>query len=336
MRFIIFSLILPIIIFAKVSLDDMVGQMIMLGFSGEKITDKWANRLRLDLKSGRVGSLVIFPGNIFSKNQLKRLLSDFKGVKTPLKVLIASIQEGGKNSMFSKEKGFEVFLDAKEVGDTLSLDEVKIIYSKMSKELKELGFNLNLAPVANTFLEKRSFSKYPSILSTYDLEFISSFAKNDIISCMKYFPHANLKASPQKQWDFEDLRPFYDAIKSKKIKTIMVSHARVDYFDKKYPASMSKKILHDILRKELKYDGLIISDDLLSDDLDGFSFEQRIIKSINAGVDILFFSSYFAQNTNTPKAFADLILKAIRSGEISEERIKQSYHRIKKLKEGLK
>ncbi len=314
--------------FASVPLEQMISQMIIVGFDGVKTDDKWVKKIKLDIEQNRIGGILFSQRNIISKKQTKTLIDNFKKTNTSFPLFFAVDKDGGG---FGDD--FKEFLYPRNVANFLNLNEAKNMYVDMSRELKALGINLNLSPLASASLDqnKHSFSKYSSITSAYVFAFLDGFWQNKIITCMKYFPTPN----PSKKLNFKELKVYFDAIKFKKAKSILSSKAYLKNLDAKYPVFMSKKILHTLLRNELKFDGVIMSDAYM-EDIRGFSFKQKIIKSINAGVDILVFDNYIMQKSNIPKLVFDIISWAVEDGDISKSRIRQSYERIKKLKEQIK
>lgn len=347
--FISISLILQSFCFAQVTLNEMISQMIMVGFTGKNPEDKWAKQIKLDISQNRIGGILLLQRNVESKEQLRSLLKSFNQTKSKLPNLIAIDQEGGKITRLSSDMGFTSFPTARKVANDMTLIKAKETYKKMAQNLKNLGINYNLAPVVDIlinpteFERQRCFSKYPSIVTAYASSFIEGFDEVNILTSLKHFPgyaSANTDAHEgivdiTSSWQFDELRPYFDLIKSNNARSIMVSHVYLKQFDSNYPASLSKKIINGILRDELKYNGVVISDDLMMKSLREFSIEERIIKSINAGVDILLLSEYFLNRTNTPKAVKAIITNAINNGQITEERIAKSYERIAKMKERL-
>ncbi len=335
---------------AKPSLEDMISQMIMVGFEGQYTSQKSVKLIENEIKNANIGGILLLKRNVASKEQLQKLLSHFNAIKTPLVNLVAIDQEGGYVSRFSKNKGFRTYPSARKVASLRSIDEAKELYFNMAQRLKNIGINYNLAPVVDVlvsetkFEKQRCFSKYSSIVTTYANAFIEAFDDAKVNTALKHFPgyasalnDAHIgKVDISLFWQYEELRPYYDLIKMNKAKSIMASHVYLRQFDENYPVSLSKIILTDILRGILKYNGVIISDDLMMRGLSEFSFKQKIIKSINAGVDILLFSDYHEGKKRIPNLVKNIVLQAIKSGELDKQNIIKSYERIVKFKSFIK
>lgn len=343
-------LLLQSILFAQATTQEMISQMIMVGFTGSKPEDKWVKQIKLDISQNRIGGILLLQRNITSKAQLKNLLKSINQTKSKLPNLVAIDQEGGKVTRLSKDMGFTSFPSSRDVANKMTIKQAQKTYKTMAQELKDLGVNYNLAPVVDILITKtefereRCFSKYPSIVTTYATSFIDGFNTLHVLTALKHFPgYASASSDAHEgivditsSWQFDELRPYYDLIKSDYAKSVMVSHVYLKQFDENYPATLSKKIVKGILRDELKFDGVVISDDLMMKSLKGFSIKDRVINAINAGVDILLFSEYFLNGTNTPKEVKNIINNAIKNGQISPQRVKKSYDRIIKMKESLK
>ena len=217
----------------------------------------------------------------------------------------------------------------------------------MAEQLKSLGVNLNFAPVVDVLnmnspiiaSKNRAYSKNIDEVSLYANEFLDAFNAIGVLTTLKHFPgHGSAKTDSHiaktviENFDYSELKPYYDAIKRDKAKLIMVSHVYLLDKDAQFPASMSKEIIENLLRRQLKFDGVVISDDMLMGGLKGFTLNQKIINFINAGGDILLFSDFTIGERRTAEYATQIIVDAVNSKQIKKERIEQSYARIMKLK----
>lgn len=331
---------------AQVSVDRMIGQMLLVGFSGQNVEDKWIKQISRDISYGKVGSVILKERNIKNPNQLKALTKKIKDIPVSIPVLIA-INEADR--LLSSNKGFK---NISSIYNTSSktLEKASKTYANLASNLKQFHINLSLAPSVNlanngSFVQqnKLSFSKSEDIVNLYANAFIDEFSKFKIITSIKHFPglgsvkfdfHKN-KTDITNSWKIKELKPYYNITKTNRAKSIIVSHSYLKQFDKKYPTSLSKNIIQGLLREKIGFDGVVISDDLLVNALDGFSLEERVILAINAGVDLLFVSDYFVKNSNYVKIITDIIKKAVNENKISKETLANSYERILKLKKEL-
>jgi beta-N-acetylhexosaminidase len=167
---------------------------------------------------------------------------------------------------------------------------------------------------------------------------------NGMLSCLKHFPGHGSAANDShlgltdvtKTWVSSELEPYRMLIKKNNIHSVMSSHIYNATIDSLYPASLSPNFIEKKLRKELNYNGVVISDDLQMGAISNYySLEEIVIQSINAGNDILIFSQYFNPDIKLPEKVVQIIKDAVKSGKISEQRINESFERIIKLKKNL-
>lgn len=338
----------------ETSIDEMISQMIIVGFSGDNSEDKWVRQISIDIRNKKIGGVILFSKNIKSPKQIKSLITYLKKQnKSKLPLFFGIDQEGGKVQRLKKSNGFNDYLSAQEIASKFTLFEASQQYEKLSDELYNYGFNLNFAPVVDINVNQsspvigkkgRSYSDKEEIVYAYASIFIRAMNKYKILNALKHFPGhgSSFKDSHKgftditKTWEYKELKPYYDFIKYKKVDMVMVGHLSHKGFDKNYPATLSKNIVQGILRDKLKYEGVVISDDMhMKAITDNYTLEKSIVQAINAGVDILLFSTYFYNNSNIPKTVHSVVKQAIKEGLIKKSTIETSYKRIKKLKEGI-
>lgn len=338
---------------ATLSLDEMISQMVVVGFDGQKEGDKWVEQIAKDIKRGKIGGVILDDKNIQNMTQLKKLTQYLKAQTSSLPLLVITEQEGGEHSAFETKKGFTRFPSAYEMASSKDITEASSLYQKMSLELASSGINVNLAPVLDLSPKvyendirhfTRSFSSYEEIVTTYASLAIDAFKDANVTPVVKYFPNAgsNLwddfssEVDLTQGWRFEQLKPYYDLIGFAKIDAILVSHGIHKDLDAEFPAVLSEKIIQKLLRDKMHFEGIVIANQLRTSSISSkFDFKQRIIRAVNAGVDILVFENYFADNASMPFAVQKIIQDAIKSGEIPKEKILSSYERIKSYKEKL-
>lgn len=342
----IIALIFSIHLNAAPSLQTMIGQLLMVGFHGQDVSD--IQPLLDDIAKDRVGGVLLLGRNISSSEQLIKLNKSLqKASKTPL--LIAVDQEGGKVARLKASNGFEDFPSAYNVGSEMDLVEAKSIYSRMAHLLKGHGINYNLAPVVDIHTQnspiigskQRAYSAYPASVSLYAQSFIDAFSEAGVLTSLKHFPgHGSAMVDSHLDitdvslsWEFSELRPYFDLIQTKKAKSIMIGHVYLKRFDLEHPATLSKTIVNGILRQEMGYEGMVISDDMMMKGVSlEFDMAQRFILALNAGVDMLIVSEPNLDGISTIERFHHLILKALERGEIEKSTIKSAYDRVMALK----
>lgn len=340
-------------------LDYKISQMIMVGFNGTSI--KKNSIIYDDIVNEHVGALILYGGktrnnvNIESKSQVKKLCDDIKILNKD--ILIAIDEEGGKVSRLNQKNGFDKTKTAEEIASFNDVNKIRMWSKKIAQKLKFVGINLNLAPVVDLDMggnssalqaKGRCFSNNFKIVSRYAKVFIEEHRKNHIVTSLKHFPgYGSMSIDPHyditdvtNTWKKKELEPYKILIKNNMADVIMTAHVFNRKLDKTYPATLSKNMIDNILRKKLKFDGVVISDDMLMGAITKkYGLEDAIVLAINAGVDILIFSKNNSPNDkydSMVKYVKSVIRNAIKSKKISKERIEQSYNRIRLLKETIK
>ena len=330
----------------NMTLDEKIGQMITIGIDGYSVDDT-AKQLITDKK---VGGVILFKNNISDSNQLLQLINDIKGINSTNKIpiFISVDQEGGRvNRLPSEIKS----LPSNEIIGNKNDNKLAYDIGKnIGYALGSFGFNMDFAPVLdvnsnpnNTVIGDRSFSNDKDKVASLGASEINGFKDSNIISVAKHFPgHGDTAtdshyALPIINKTLDELKsvefvPFKKAIEEK-VPAIMVSHILMPQIDANNPASMSKTIITDILRKDLKFDGLIVTDDMtmgaVTNELD---ITTACINSINAGADLLLVCHGYDNEINVINAIKD----AVNNGIISIDTINSSVYKILSLKENYK
>ncbi len=343
----------------KVSLEEKIGQMLIMGFRGSKLNE--APDLIRQMKSGLVGGVILYdidilndnsPRNIISPDQVRKLCSDLQKANT-IPLLIAIDQEGGLVNRLPSNLGFPSTLSASTCGEDPTFISTQKNSQTIANTLKENGINLNLAPVLDLRLQsdspltfrQRCFSNDPKQVSDHAEVYLDAHRDQNVITCLKHFPGLGSAKKDTHlgfvditdNWSEKELLPFSNIIASGKVDCIMLSHAFNKKLDPNYPASLSAKVIEGLLRKKFDFTGVVITDDLQMGAISkNYTFEQTIILAIEAGSDILLFGNQQEYDPDiAEKAFKE-ILKLVSTGKISAERIDQSYQRIQALKSRIK
>jgi len=325
--------------------DLQIGQMLIIGFRGTEI-----NEIKKAIKEVGVGGVVLFDydvpsktygRNILNKEQVKKLISDLK--KCSPNLFIGVDAEGGKVNRLQS------FFEMPSHQDLAETDNIEEKVSQLTSLLKELGFNMNFAPVLDLNINKenpiigklgRSFSENPFKVAALAERFIES--QKGIISVVKHFPghgsavsdsHLGL-ADVTNYYREEELIPYKYLQEKGLLRAVMTAHIVNRNIDSKFPSTMSSLFLEDILRKQIGFQGIIISDDIQMKALTNFyTLEDIVVHSINAGCDMLILSNNVSEyDEHLPFKVRDIILNAVKQGKISEQRIEQALERIKEIK----
>ena len=324
----------------SMTLDEKIGQMIITGFNGSEYNDDM-DRL---INEYKVGGVILFARNIEDSNQMIDLTRALQENNNNLPLFISIDEEGGRVSRLPDD--VEKFPSAFTIG---LINDQQTAYEngkEIGYTLKRLGINLDYAPVLdiynnenNTVIGDRAFSTEESIVSTMGIATMEGIEDSDIIPVVKHFPgHGDTEVDshyglPIVYKTLEELRnfefiPFVRAIESG-CDVIMVSHIILNEVDSINPASLSKIVISDLLRKDMGFDKVVITDDMSMGAITSImSIEEACIKSIEAGCDILLLGNAYEE---IEQVINSIKLK-LYNGEISEEQINKSVKRILELK----
>ena len=320
---------------ANMSDADKVGQLLMIGIHGKTLNDD----AKFMLNEYRVGGIILFDRNMESKAQVKSLITDINktGKSAGLTPLFIGIdQEGG--AVARMEDQLIKVPPAEELGKE-PIEQAVSLAKQSGTELKDLGFNINFAPVADLGLTYgRSFSTNPDDVVRYASAVGKAYDEAGLWYSYKHFPgigktdvdlHADTSVVPVSKETLlnEDTKVFVDLIKQSKPNTyaIMVSHAMYPQIDPDHPSSLSKAIITDWLRKDMGYNGVVVTDDMDMGALaKHYTFGDMAVQSILAGSDILLVCHEYE---HMQEAYNGL-MKAVKDGRISKERLDESVKRI--------
>ena len=322
----------------KMTIAEKIGQMMMIGIYGYEINENvsWM------LNQYHCGGIILYDRNMDNKSQVKRLVMDLQSnsiEKIPL--FIAIDEEGGKVVRMTHE--IKPAPSQEQIGNTGDPESAKIWAESTAKELKSLGINVNFAPVADVGSpDTRSFSSDPATVALF-LDYATQGYENEkFIYCLKHFPGIGKRITDPHQeissieisretLEKEDIFPFKSIIKNHPSDKfmIMVSHLKYPAIDEINSATLSYELMTNLLRKELEYNGIIITDDLEMGAISNHNtFSEVGVKAINAGADILLVCHDYQHEQEVYLG----ILEAVQNNEISEERINESVRRILKVK----
>ena len=320
---------------ANMSDADKVGQLLMIGIHGKTLNDD----AKFMLNEYRVGGIILFDRNMESKDQVKSLIADINktGKSAGLTPLFIGIdQEGG--AVARMEDQLIKVPPAEELGKE-PIEKAVSLAKQSGTELKDLGFNINFAPVADLGLTYgRSFSTNPDDVVLYASAVGKAYDEAGLWYSYKHFPgigktdvdlHADTSVVPVSKETLlnEDTKVFVNLIKQSKPNTyaIMVSHAMYPQIDADHPSSLSKAIITDWLRKDMGYNGVVVTDDMDMGALaKHYTFGDMAVQSILAGSDILLVCHEYE---HMQEAYNGL-MKAVKDGRISKERLDESVKRI--------
>jgi beta-N-acetylhexosaminidase len=331
-------------------LDAMIGQMIMIGFEGRSERESGVAAAHDQLANGVIGGVVLYPDNIGSPEQLRALTTYLRDAKSWPIPFIAVDQEGG---LVQRLTGHGYFPAARSVGANPSFAAAQAaerLYQTMAEELAKAGFNLNFGPVVDLSLNpnnyvivqrNRSFGADPNTVATLAGAFIRAHRAAGIATVAKHFPgHGSSFADSHKMladvsgtWQEIEIEPYRTLAKEGLLDGVMVGHLYHPRFSDgaKLPASLSGRAIAAL--RDTGFKGVVVSDDMeMGAVRDDYSLDERVVKAVNAGTDLLVFSNVTLRDPELGTKLHAIIANAVREGRVSRSRIEKAYGKIMLLK----
>ncbi len=276
----------------------ILGQFIMTGVSGTSLTKEEETFIQ----SENIGGVLLFSHNFETPAQLAELINSIQALRDEYPLFIAVDHEGGRVIRFKKH-----FTQIPSMLDIAKLDSPKLCFHVgriMAEELSACGVNVNLSPVcdifnnpANKVIGDRAFGRTGEEVSKYVTSMIRGLQTSGVLGCAKHFPghgstfkdsHFDMPVVKKslEELEKEEFVPFVRAAKSR-VEFMMMAHLMVDAIDKELPTSLSAKA-YNLIRKTLKFNKIIISDDMQMKAIDDrYSTEEAAVLAIKAGADII-------------------------------------------------
>lgn len=326
---------------------DKIGQLLIMGIRGPTLTQLEAEFI---IKNN-VGGVILFDRNIESPQQVHELCTEIQSLRHKMKdkgpLFISIDQEGGRVARLRQP-----FTEWPPLATIGKLDSTSVAFRfsmAMGQELRAVGINLNYAPCVdvltnpkNVLIGDRSISTNAEHVARIASALVRGYIKSGIIPCAKHFPgHGNTLIDshedlPEEDADLERLRsvelvPFKKVFRAR-LDLVMTAHIRFNNIDPEWPVTLSEKFLKDILREELRYRNVVMSDDLDMKALSKhYKVEEIPVRALQAGCDILLYCNEF----DHPQIAIDAIQKALKDHKLTAAQIDDSFNRITALKKEL-
>lgn len=332
---------------SSMSTEEKIYQMFMVrpeDLTGIGIAVQAGEATKSAVQKYPVGGIIYFSQNVEDRQQLKTMIENTQSY-SKIPMWIAVDEEGGRVARLGNtDIGVTPHPPMREVGERGNPEEAKEIGASIAKDLKELGFNLDFAPVAdllmienNEDIGNRSFGRDPELVSKMVSAEVTGMQNGGVSATLKHFPgngstvantHLGYGESTR---TLEEMRenefvPFKAGIDAG-VDMVMVAHmSAVEITGDETPSTLSKKIVTELLRDELGFEKVIVSDALnMGAITEKYSPGEAAAAAVDAGIDLLLMSPDF------PAAVEELKQK-IADGTLSEERIDESVRRILTLK----
>lgn len=344
-------------IISKMTLEEKIGQLFVLNlehldtskgsyFEYRKITKKMIE----NLQKYHIGGVILFARNIETIEQTKELINDLQdNTKVPLYISVD--EEGGNVARIGSNANMRTstFPPMEQVGDSGDTQYAYTIGETIGKEIKELGFNLNFAPVAdvrtsdlNTEIGNRSFGSDQNMVASMVTQVINGLQSQNVSATLKHFPGQGNSSGDSHKGAVNidddiikmrkiDFVPFVEGVKAG-ADFIMVSHISISRVtETTKPASLCSLVMNEMIRDELEFNGIIITDAMdMKAITEQYSSAEAAVSTLEAGTDMVLMPE------NLQEAY-EAIKKAVENGTLSEKRIDTSLQRImeNKIKRGL-
>jgi len=328
------------------NLQQQVGQLLCFGWQGE-YSDSVNDHARALIEELHVGAVILMARNVGTAESTRGMIRDIQSL-SEIPLLVAVDQEGGRVNRFGppihRFPGNAALGRIPNRGAEYARRQAQVT----ARELRAIGVNWDFAPVldvnnnpANPVIGDRSYSADPGIVADLGTAAIQGYQSEGILACAKHFPghgdtsvdsHLDLPTITvdRNRMDSVELVPFRAGIEAG-VASIMTAHILFPALDPLRPATMSHEILTGLLREEMGYEGIVITDCLeMKAIADGFGSARGAVEAIKAGADMVL----ACHTLETQREIRDSILAAVGSGEIPDSLIEASMNRIRDAREG--
>jgi beta-N-acetylhexosaminidase len=323
---------------------DKIGQLFIIGIRDKVLTQDEAEFII----TNNIGGVILFARNIESPKQVHELVQSIQSLRhktrDKLPLFIGIDNEGGRVARLKAP--FTVWPAVARLG---KIDSTSLTFKfgvAMATELRAVGIHLNFAPCVdvltnpkNTVIGDRALSADPEQVAKLASALVRGYIKGGVIPCAKHFPgHGNTlldshEALPVEESDLQRLRdvelvPFKKVFRAR-LDMVMTSHIQFPKIDPEFPVTLSRKFIQEVLRGELRFRSLVISDDLDMKALaKNYPTDQIPVMAFQAGCDLLLYCNEF----DHPQIALDAMNKAVKEHKISAKQIDESYNRVVELK----
>ena len=321
----------------SMTLEEKIGQMLVVGFQSTE-SDEHIERMIRDYHAGGV---ILFDRNMENPSQVAKLTNQLQKIayssSLQIPLTFSVDQEGG--AIIRMKEYFSSLPSQQALGEKGDKKAISKLAVRTGQQLAAMGFTINFAPVLDlSDTDSRSFGTDPLLTGEYGSEVISGLVAGGVTATVKHFPgngrsnvdpHEDTSAVDADQLDLEnnDIYPFKKVIQELNHDDffVMVTHIKYPAYDKEHPASISPVIMQDLLRDQLGYTGIVVTDDLEMGAVNKyFTYEDLGCQAVSAGADMLL----VCHTEESQKQVFNGILEGVQSGEIPISRVDEAVKRI--------
>lgn len=340
-------------------LDAELGELLLVGFTG---TDAAGNAdLERLLCRARVGGILIFARNVVDADQLARLTGAMRAHARACagrSLLVAVDAEGGQVMRLGPSAGYSGTLSHQELGEGNDFALTELEARRIGQRLRQAGIDWNLAPVVDVGYNPanpvivgtgRSFSANPALVTAHARAYASGMRQAGVLTALKHFPgHGSSYADSHQGFvDVTDtanqdleLVPYRVLMAERLVDSVMTAHVFNAWLDERRPATLSRKTITGLLRGDLGFDGLVVSDDLRMGAIERhYGLARAAVLALDAGVDVLLIADDRLPDGHSA---TELVLRAVHhalaGGRLDQERVASALHRVRtfRAKEGFR
>lgn len=333
------------------SLEEMAGQMMVVAFDGQDAAS--APQVAPLIQAGMLGAVVLFadgPYNVASPEQVAVLTAGLQALSPGPPVLIFCDEEGGLVARLDDRHGFPATVSEQAMAAAGTTSQEA---GQMARTMRTAGVNADLAPVVDVNVNPdnpiigalgRSFSSDPQVVADNAIKFIDAMHAQGVLTTLKHFPGHGSSTTDSHlgfvdvtdTWTDKELIPFQQVIAAGKADAVMTAHIFNANLDPTYPATLSHATITGILRDQLGWDGVVISDSMSMKAItDYYGFAQAIELSVNAGVDMISLAAATWNGQGAGEAIRGAIVDAVNGGRIPQSRVEEAYGRVMALRNRL-
>jgi beta-N-acetylhexosaminidase len=328
-------------ILSQMTLKEKIGQLMVVGFQNNFVDA----HMKEMIEQYKVGGVIYYDRNMVNPSQVGRLTKDLQALamKSHVQIpLVVSVDQEGGIVMRMKDQVSPI-PSQQELGQKGNANEVLNVATRTGKELLNMGINVNFAPVLDlSATDTRSFGLDPNKAGLLGEQVVKGLVNSGVAATLKHFPgngrsnidpHHETSSVGADKSDLEskDIYPFkkiIDELDNNQF-FVMVTHIKYPAYDSENPASTSPKIIKDLLKKQLGFQGIVVTDDLEMGAVSKYiSYRDLGVMSIQAGADLLL----VCHTPEYQKEVYNGILDAVKSKKLSEQQIDEAVKRILRYK----
>lgn len=324
--------------------------MLLVGYSGTRL--KFDSDMARAVADDGIGGVILFSRNIASPQQLAALTSALRRAAGDRPLLIAVDQEGGEVARLGPDNGFPATPSQAEVGAGTALN-ARRVGAATGSTLKQAGINLNLAPVVDVNVNPdnpsigaldRSFSADPDVVIEMASSVIAGLHSAGVMATLKHFPGLGSATGDTDHefvdvtatWTRQELKPFSQLVADDLPEAVLVANALNGQLDPQNPSTLSAPTVA-LLREQLGWDGVVLTDDLQAAALRGAYDPADIVRlALTAGNDLLLFANAQLYEPEVASSTIDTIVRLVENGTVSEAQIDASVARLERMVDRVK